>query len=194
MRSFAANFSPIMKHDIATAAAELQALLTKTEIRLSQLRALPQATLQQHPANGGWSALECLEHLNRYAAYYMPAIEKAIKAAPRKSSSVYHSGWLGEYFANLMRAEKAKPGKMSSPKDKNPSGTTLNAATVLKDFTQNLSRIRTLLNDALQADWGGIRIPTSLSPLVRLKLGDTLRFYVFHIDRHMAQATRAVGL
>lgn len=183
-----------MQHNTETAAAELQTLLNKTEARLAQLRALPETTLQQHPANGGWSALECLEHLNRYALYYVPAIGKAIHAAPRKSSPIYHSGWLGEYFANLLRAEKAKPGKMASPKDKNPTGATLSAATVMQNFTQNLSRIRTLLSDSLEADWGGIRIPTSLSPLVRLKLGDTLRFYVFHTDRHMVQAMRAAGL
>lgn len=180
-----------MKHNTRAVVGELQSYIQQARNSIVQLTQFPEKQLQQRPLNGGWNALECLEHLNRYAAYYVPTLEKTLTHAVGKAGETYNSGWLGEYFAKTMRAENAKPGKMKSPKAQNPAGASLNPSEVLRTFEKNLERTEAILKQSLSASWNRTRIPTSLSPLLRLNLGDTLRFYVYHVDRHMQQALRA---
>ena len=180
-----------MQYRTAEIQAECIRLLQATETALSHLQTLPDAALEKHPANGGWNALECIEHLNRYAAYYLPALEKGLDRVPLQKTENYRPGWLGEKMAQSMRAEKARSGKMKAPRRKNPAGQLLNRAIVLERFGQDLLRMQQILNRASGKDWHAVRIATSLSPLLRLTLGDTLRFCVYHTDRHMQQALRA---
>lgn len=182
-----------MKHNTQAVVVELSTLLQTTRENLTILEGFPEKSLQAHPVAGGWNALECLEHLNRYAAYYLPALDNALADATGKAEETYRSGWLGEYFAKTMRAENAKPGKMKSPKDKNPVGAQLDARRVLNTFAKDLHHTEAILQKSLSASWNRTRITTSLSPLLRLNLGDTLRFYVYHVDRHVQQAMRAVA-
>ena len=52
-----------------------------------------------------WSAAQCIEHLNMYGRYYIPALRKAIDLAENKGfqpNETYKSGWIGNYFYNLM--------------------------------------------------------------------------------------------
>ncbi len=180
-----------MKHNTQAVVAELSTLLQTTQKSFSTLKNFPEKSLQAHPSGGGWNALECLEHLNRYAVHYLPALDKALAHATGKAEAEYKAGWLGEYFAKTMRAENARPGKMKSPKDKNPVGAPLDARQVLSVFEKDLHRTEAILQKSLTASWNRTRITTSLSSMLRLNLGDTLRFYMYHVDRHMQQAMRA---
>ena len=49
-----------------------------------------------------WSILECLEHLNLYAKFYLPEIENAIQNAKSKPQEEFKSGFWGNYFAKKM--------------------------------------------------------------------------------------------
>ena len=40
----------------------------------------------------------------------------------------------------------------------------------------------------MEIDLGKIKIPISIAPFVKIKLGDTLRFIVYHNERHIVQA------
>lgn len=48
-------------------------------------------------ATGGWSIAQCLEHLNRYGHYYLPAMQEQItKSKPQKISATFtQHGWAG---------------------------------------------------------------------------------------------------
>ncbi|RYD52981.1 MAG: DinB family protein [Sphingobacteriales bacterium] len=173
---------------------ELTQLLSTFQQDLARLEVLPEDRLQHRPDTGGWNALECLEHLNRYAAFYLPELTRAIEKAPAAKHSTYRSGWLGNWFANLIRAEKAKPGKMKAPASKNPAGVPLDRSEVLDTFWTDLTQIQRLLAAATSKDWNAVRVPISLSPWIRLNLGDVLRFYIHHLNRHRQQAIRAAGL
>ena len=85
----------------------LEDLQTQTEALLQQAisewQMLPPAVLAQQPAPGQWSAAQCLEHLNYYSRYYLPAIEKAIATGKgTRSSTTFQAGWLGAYYPELM--------------------------------------------------------------------------------------------
>ncbi len=138
-----------------------------------------------------WSILECLEHLNLYGEYYLPEMNSRMKASERKTVPVFISGWLGNYFANSMKEKNGKITKMKSPKDKVPATSHLSKETIHR-FLNQAELLKSLIRDAESKDLNKIRIPISLSKYIKIKLGDTLRFYVYHIERHIAQAERNI--
>ncbi len=164
------------------------------------LQPLSSAALQQKPAPNKWSIVECIEHLNAYGRFYLPAIQKAMEKGAKRNFSkteTYDSGWFGEYFANLMRlnAQGQPPSKMPAMKAYNPSTYTFNAENVLNEFlAQQLFLKQLLFNaEAQNASLGKIRVPISITRFLKLKLGDTLRFVIYHNERHVQQALRNVA-
>lgn len=140
-----------------------------------------------------WSILECLEHLNLYGDFYLVEIEKQILTNPRKNTSAkFKSGILGNYFANLMEVKEGKITKMKSPKDKNPANRGLSITTINR-FLKQQERLVGLLNQCRSIDLTKTKAAISLTNLVKLRLGDTLRFFCYHIERHVLQAERALA-
>ncbi len=137
-----------------------------------------------------WSALECLEHLSLYGDYYLPEMEKSILSAPKSENGVFKAGVIGNYFANLMQAKPdGSLKKMKAPNDKIPAASQLNMTTVDR-FLKQTEHLLHLLQLAKNKDLTKAKTPISISKMIRLRLGDTFRFYVYHIERHVAQAER----
>ncbi len=75
---------------------------------VSEWQMVTPAVLLQQPGDNNWSLAQCLEHLNSYGRYYLPAIEAAIARAKKNnwaSKATFPPGWLGEFFTNLMSPE-----------------------------------------------------------------------------------------
>ena len=164
-------------------------LVKRTERAISKAKifeALPLELLQYKRGNQ-WSILECLEHLNLYGDFYLPEIEKQIIANQHKTrSTIFRSGIVGNYFANLMEVKDGKIKKMKSPKDKNPSRTALSITTINR-FLKQQEQLLNLLQQSRGVDLTRTKTAISLSKFIRLRLGDTLRFYTYHIERHVRQ-------
>ena len=80
----------------------LQELLETTKKNISVVEKLMNQPVEmlnwkQNPES--WSALECIEHLNKYGDFYIPEITNKIKASKHKSSEIFKSNWLGDYFS-----------------------------------------------------------------------------------------------
>lgn len=137
-----------------------------------------------------WSVLECIEHLNLYGNFYLPVIEQAmLSQKPDKIPGIFKSGFIGDYFVNMIRVKPGKIKKMSTTKDKNPLGSVLTLTTVDR-FLKQQQLLKTLLEQASYVDMTKLKTPISITKMVRLRLGDTLRFMVYHIERHVIQAER----
>lgn len=132
-----------------------------------------------------WSILECIEHLNLYGDFYLPLIQNKIKNSDTKSAPEFNSGLLGGYFTNSM-LPKNKMKKMKTFKDKNPLNASLDKATIERFINQQTLLIE-LLSQSKKVNLNKIKIPTSISNLIKLKLGDVFQFYINHILRHLAQ-------
>jgi len=194
---FCANKKMKVMHNTAQL---LESLHQQTESFLQKAigewQMLPPEVLATKPSLEKWSAAQCLEHLNIYGRYYLPAIEKAVQEAKRKgsrSTENFHSGWLGDYFAKLMRP---KPdghlkSKMKAPKNAVPSADP-DARTMLAEFIDQQETMLRLLADAASVNLSRARAPISIMPWLRLKLGDTFLFVTAHIERHILQAERAI--
>lgn len=135
-----------------------------------------------------WSILECLEHLNLYGDFYLPEMENKIKNSKTKNEIEFKSGFLGNYFAKSM-LPKEKLNKMKTFKDKNPLNAKLDKSIIDKFIGQQI-KLLDLLNESRYVSLNKVKIATSISNLIKLKLGDTFQFLINHILRHLKQIER----
>ncbi|HEU5148246.1 MAG TPA: DinB family protein [Chryseosolibacter sp.] len=171
---------------------ELLALTDACTTSALKFQNLPLKTLNFKETPDKWSVLECLEHLNRYGDYYLPEIEKAIndRKTLRTKNGVYQSGMIGNYFANLMKVKNGKMVRMKTPSDKNPSGSDLSPITIDR-FIKQQEMLRSLLEQSRRVDLTKTKVPISIAKFIKLRLGDTFRFLIYHIERHVIQAQNA---
>ena len=167
-------------------------LLQRTHKATAMAKAFQQLSIDQLRYKKGdqWSILDCLEHLNLYGDFYLIEIENGIiKNKNLPGSKVFHSGLLGNYFANLMEVKEGKVTKMKSPKDKNPAKMNLTETTITR-FLQQQEQLVKLLKACRSMDLTRTKCAISLTRLIKLRLGDTLRFFTYHIERHVLQGER----
>lgn len=167
-----------------TAAVEALRATARTEFA-----SLPLALLNQRPAPASWSILECLEHLNRYGRYYIPALARALQRphpVPTEPAEVRYS-WLGRKSVEMMRPATTK--KSAALKRMNPPGSPLDGR-VLSEFDQHQTRLLGLLARAHGADLNRGAVPVEFFRLLKLRLGEALEFVVVHQQRHLQQAQR----
>lgn len=169
----------------------IQTFLEQTKQILNQVEKLKNYDLQTltwKENATSWSILECLEHLNLYGDFYLPEIENKIKNSKTSFDTEFKSGILGNYVAKSM-LPKEKLNKMKTFKDKNPLNSNLNK-TVIDKFNNQQIKLLELLNQSRKVSLNKVKIQTSISRFIRLKLGDTFQFYINHNIRHLAQIDR----
>lgn len=144
--------------------------------------------LLKSSSTGGWSILQCLDHLNSYGLYYLPRIELALKKCKKSDSEYYLSGWLGDYFTKMMSPDTS--GKKYKALKGHIPIEVPEPSRVLSEFIRQEELLLSFISELLERDPASVRIPISISPVIRLKLGDTIRFIVAHNKRHLLQAAR----
>lgn len=160
---------------------------TTTEILefVKNLQLKSEAELNWKANPEAWSILECLQHLNLYGNFYLPAIAHGIQFAKNQSVETFKSGLLGNYFAESM-LPKSPLNKMKTFADKNPLNSHLDRK-VLEEFVEQQDTLLDLLERSKKVNLNKVRVPISISRWIRLKLGDTFRFVIYHHLRHIRQ-------
>lgn len=177
-----------MKLDQQKMLQELEKQAQNQLIYIEQLKNRSLSDLQKRPAPESWSALECVEHLNRYAAFYIPKMEELLKNAPTSSTTTFSPGFLGNMMTKSMQPEAKK---MNTFKSMNPLHSDLDSS-VLDTFIDYQKRLIALFPKANQVDLGKIKCPISISKMIKLKLGDVFNFHIIHQERHCLQIKRAL--
>jgi uncharacterized damage-inducible protein DinB len=138
---------------------------------------------------GKWSVVQCLEHLNEFGRFYLPAIEKTITVKTGEKNAWFNSGFLGDYFTKSMKPKNVFDikNKMKTMK-RFTFPNSLNVDTVMKEYIDQKIKLQHLLDTANDRDLNSIRIPITLTKMIKLKLGDIFRFLIAHEQRHMIQA------
>ncbi|MCB0640049.1 MAG: DinB family protein, partial [Phaeodactylibacter sp.] len=111
-----------------------------------------------------------------------------LSARPDENAATFKSGWLGNYFVQLIKP-KEKLNKMKTPAEMNPGSTEL-SRTSIDRFIKQQKRWLQLLEQAGKVNLTTVKTAISLSKWIRLRLGDTLRFVIHHNDRHLVQAEK----
>ncbi|MFK8046206.1 MAG: DinB family protein [Crocinitomicaceae bacterium] len=170
---------------------ELRDITNSVIIETEKLNSMSEKALQTKANSESWSALECIEHLNRYSMFYVPEINKVMADSTKKSSQVFRSGILGNYFAKSMQV-KPKLNKMKTFKDMNPNQSQIDKS-VIDSFLKYQEQTLEILDIAVSQNLTKLKTGITISNLIKLRLGDTLRVVIYHNQRHIAQALKAVN-
>jgi len=162
--------------------------LTEEHIKIvEELKLNTIEILNYRKVTSSWTILECIEHLNRYGDFYIPEIQSRIKKSEYKfRETSYKSNWFGNYFTKSV-SYKEKLNKMKTFKSMNPILSDLNIH-VLQKFIDQQYQIIDLLKESKQISLSKTKTAISISPLIKLKLGDTFRVLIYHNQRHLIQA------
>ena len=158
--------------------------------RLDQLATLPVSKMQRRPAPRAWTALEALQHLNRFNLDYLQLVEAAVEH-PRAQPPFF--SFVAPGMARWV-ADWALPGaatiKLPTLPSMNPRREALDLS-VVTAARQNLHRLGRAITASKSLDTDRVTIPTAELKIVRFPLGEALRMLVNHDRRHIGQAERA---
>ena len=140
------------------------------------------------PAENKWSVAEVYAHLNSYSNHYFPLFEKAIQEASSqnwKPAQKYKSTWLGRYFIQSMSPEKIHK-KFKAPKQHNHIHSQI-SIDVIEGFLENQKRLKNILQLSENININKTKVQIEILPFLKLRLGDFLKFFVTHQQRHLLQ-------
>ncbi len=162
---------------------------------LSQkLEPLDAEVLNRKPDEKSWSVLQCLEHLNILGAIYIKGFRQKTEDGTQRQGSEYKTGWLGQYAARIIKPKEdgSLPYKMKALPFMTASASELDKEDVLRTQREQLEAFLTTLEAATEVDLGKNRVATSLGSWLKFKLGDAMRFYLNHQERHYQQMERTI--
>ncbi|MBT2623227.1 DinB family protein [Chryseobacterium sp. ISL-6] len=168
-------------------------LTTITQQHIQYVETLLQKTdqeLNHKTSENSWSVLECIEHLNLYGDFYIPEITHRISSSHSTTKTTFSPGILGNYFAKSM-LPKEKLNTMKTFKTMNPIRAKLDKG-VLKKFIWQEQQLLVLLEKSRNINLEKTKTSISISKLIKLKLGDTLRFVIYHNVRHIEQTKKVL--
>lgn len=168
--------------------------ITEENIAVAQKKMihLGKNQLSWSPNAESWNITEVLAHLNKYAAFYHQTFEDKIsKTRFTEVKETYVSSPLGRSAWKSMKLGNAKniKRKFKSPKGTNPRvDQDLITGRDVEDFIKNQQQLLQIIQAAKSVSLRKVKIPISISRIVRLRLGDALMFVIYHNQRHIQQA------
>ncbi|RYY82025.1 MAG: DinB family protein, partial [Chitinophagaceae bacterium] len=128
-------------------------------------------------------------HLNAYGRYYLPAMRKAMTDKVTHKNAWFQSGFWGDYFTKSMKPTNVYEVKNKMKAMKAYSfPNSLHVDTVLNEFEAQQEELFQLIDLCQHVDVGAVRVPITITKMIKLRLGDTLRFLIAHEQRHLIQA------
>ncbi len=141
--------------------------------------------------SGSWSCSDVIQHMNAYATHYHPTFLNKMRSEDNEQPvSVFVSSPLGASAWKSMRLGNAGNirRKFKTPKLFNPvKNKLLVSSHFLEECQQHQLVMLNMLDEAKKVNLRKVKIPWSLSRLIRLRLGDALMFIVYHNRRHQQQ-------
>lgn len=166
---------------------KLEADTREILLQTKRLHQLDPGILCTQPAPGKWSVAQVLEHLNTYGRYYLPLMESLMRNTQTTPTEYFKPGFLGAFFTRSMLPKKGEvKNKMKTMKGHSPQPD-IDSHRVITEFTEQQHRLLEILERASLADLQKVRVPITLTRLIKLQLGDTLSFLIAHHQRHFVQ-------
>lgn len=172
------------------------ALYLESHSRLhALLEDLPEEAFNQKPAPGSWSVGECVVHLNRTSAGYLPGLEAAASKTGPRGRGPFTYGWVATRFVDALRpggrpmptARSMKPPRSAGDR----SG--IDRAREVARFDADTERFQRVIARADGLDLRRIGVRSPFLPVLRLPLGACLEALGHHAVRHVLQAERAAA-
>ncbi|HEV2483142.1 MAG TPA: DinB family protein [Puia sp.] len=173
-------------------------LLDRTELLKANTQVFFRLTdeqLRRRPAPGKWSIAEIYGHLNLSMDASIRTILSRITRAPDRPGDEYTSSLLGDWaYSLIMPRPDGSVFRLKAIKMHCPDPAKLDGREELDVFQRHCDALDDILRHVASKDLRGIRIPFFAPRIIRLRLGDVLRYLVAHGERHLLQAHRAANL
>lgn len=152
-------------------------------------RDLSDAQLRWRPPEGGWSILECIDHLDRTGRVLLPAIDHAIergRARRKFAEGPFRHGWLSRWFVAFMEPPPRRPVPTRPIVAPQPAS----VEQVMRSFAELQRELDDRLQRAAGLHLARIRVVSPLAPmgLMRYSLGAAFAIIAAHERRHLWQA------
>ncbi len=172
---------------------ELKGDVHKLIASAEQMKGVDKGKLVYQINKDSWSAVQVIEHLNSYNRFYLPQIDRALAERNDTRNAWFNSGFWGDYYTRMMKPTNVfeVKNRMKAMK-KYTFPNSLNVNTVFDEFLQHQQKLLQLLDASKDRDLNAIKVPITMSKLLKLKLGDAFRFLVAHEQRHMVQARNTI--
>jgi hypothetical protein len=169
---------------------------TITEKNIQQLKSkfsnYSENQLNWKPNPSTWSLAEIFAHLNAYAKFYHHALNDRIDRTrfrtPRinySSSPLGKSAWMSMKLGNARNVKR----KFNAPGEYNPTvNPSLVSGNDVKDLLEGQNQFLEIIEKSVAVNLRKVKVPISISKLIRLRLGDALLFVAYHNERHIEQA------
>jgi len=172
--------------------------LSDLELVNKKIAYLNNEQLSWKPSENVWNIKEVIAHLNEYAKFYHAAfIERITKTRFTSPGEVFISSPLGRSAWKSMKLGNAKNVKrrFKAMRSYNPSSETSlvtgnEISTIQKELNEFLKIIEMSANVSLRR----VKIPISISKIIRLRLGDALLFVTYHNERHFQQIANLMAM
>lgn len=176
---------------------ELLTITKRLQIEVKEkFLSLNEGQLAWRPRPDAWSIADCLAHLNKYSRYYNKTFRTKMDEMPETPSTTFTSSHLGRTMYRTMKLGKKNNirKKMRAPKGYNPiQNPEIIGSEPVAEFIRHSDGLIDVLNRAKESNLKKIKIPISISKIVKLRLGDALAFVVYHNERHVLQAEKVAN-
>jgi hypothetical protein len=151
---------------------------------------LDETQLSWRPPDGGWSVSLILEHLCLGAESYLGSAQTAaaLPTAPKTGPDAKWQPSLGGQFLLMALRSPLKlpaPGALQPVKGPRPG--------VRAEFLRFHGALSQLLESTGGLEWKKIEIPSPVSRLLSLNMGDAFIILVKHAQRHLGQMERLLA-
>jgi len=148
-------------------------------------------------SESSWSINEVFAHLNEYAKYYhssfITRIDKTRFRTPRINfipSPLGKSAWQSMKLGNAKNVKR----KFKTLKAYNPVyDVTLLTGSEIAEFEKGQLELLDIIEKSKEVSLRKVKVPISISALIRFRLGDALLFVVYHNERHVQQALNVIS-
>ncbi len=173
--------------DVQAVREELQAL----SIRVSRLRTQPETKLTSRPSAGGWSALECVAHLNITSDAFLPVLSAGLARAPSSQGDApLRMGVAARLFLWYMnppyRTRSKTPARFEPEKVDDIAG-------VFAAFDSRQARVLALLQEAKGRAIDRVQVVSPFDARFSYNLFAAFKLFAAHQRRHIWQAERVGG-
>ena len=148
------------------------------------------------PPSGGWSAGECLLHLNLTSERFAPVLEEAVARARAEGLTGTGSfrldvvGWL---LCRLLEPPYRLRTRTPPPFVPDPDGTSARKADVMTAFDTWQARLSAIVRSGEALALDRVRVVSPFAAGVKYSVYSALRIIPVHQRRHLWQAERATG-
>jgi len=147
--------------------------------------------INKKPSPKSWSAAECIEHLNTYAAAYL-ANTKILSpsATDIDRNKVYSPRFLPAKFIKAVGPDTKL--KLKSIQIGSSYSSTIDIS-IIDQFIGHQKKFLEVLNQISFEDLKRIKVVSPFARLLKFQLGEMLLLTSYHQQRHLNQAERAIN-